>query len=191
MLQDASELQREPVAAAELMMSIKCGESDTTSGLGSCPTTSEAVDRHVAAGGTVLFGETSELTGGEQLIAARCVDDGVRKKFQDLYDGYLERIESQGANLLGSQPTQGNIRGGLSTIEEKAMGNIAKTGTVPVVAALEPAEAPDRARAQLHGHLVGGRRVHHPDGGGRRGRSTSSRPARATSSATRSSRSSS
>ncbi len=142
MLQDASELQREPVARAELMLSIKCGESDTTSGLGSCPTTSEAVDRHVAAGGTVLFGETSELTGGEQLIAARCVDEGVRKKFQDLYDGYLERIESQGANLLGSQPTQGNIRGGLSTIEEKAMGNIAKTGTVPVVAALEPAEAP-------------------------------------------------
>lgn len=141
-LQDASELTREPVERAELLMSIKCGESDTTSGLGSCPTTSEAVDRWVAAGGTVLFGETSELTGGEHLIAERCVDDGIRKKFQRLYDRYLERIEREGANLLGSQPTQGNIRGGLSTIEEKAMGNIAKTGTVPVVDALEPAQAP-------------------------------------------------
>ncbi|AYY13175.1 D-galactarate dehydratase [Actinobacteria bacterium YIM 96077] len=140
--QDASELQREPVERGELMLSIKCGESDTTSGLGSCPTTSEAVDRWVDAGGTVLFGETSELTGGEHLIAERCVNDEVRKKFQGLYDRYLARIEAEGANLLGSQPTQGNIRGGLSTIEEKAMGNIAKTGSVPVVDALEPAEAP-------------------------------------------------
>lgn len=142
MLRQASEFVREPVQLGELMMSIKCGESDTTSGLGSCPTTSRAVDRHVAHGGTVLFGETSELTGGEDLIAERCETDKVRKKFQGLYDRYLERVEAEGANLLGSQPTQGNIRGGLSTIEEKAMGNIAKTGTVPVVDALEAAEPP-------------------------------------------------
>ena len=143
-LQDASELRREPVRRNELMLSIKCGESDTTSGLGSCPTTAEVVDRWVDAGGTVLFGETSELTGGEHLIAQRCVDDDVRKKFQRIYDDYLGAIEAQGANLLGSQPTQGNIAGGLSTIEEKAMGNIAKTGTHPVVDALHPAEAPSR-----------------------------------------------
>ncbi|MGH3320113.1 MAG: IS1634 family transposase [Streptosporangiaceae bacterium] len=144
LVQDASEARREPVDRDELLMSIKCGESDTTSGLGSCPTTAQVVDRHVAANGTVLFGETSELTGGEQLIAERCVDDEVRKRFQDLYDRYLDRIEAEGANLLGSQPTQGNIRGGLSTIEEKAMGNIAKTGTAPVVEALGPAEPPTR-----------------------------------------------
>jgi (2R)-sulfolactate sulfo-lyase subunit beta len=145
LLQDASELRREPVERGEIMVSIKCGESDTTSGLGSCPTTAQVVDRHVAAGGTVLFGETSELTGGEHLIAERCATDEVRKKFQHLFDAYLERIEGEGADLLGSQPTQGNIRGGLSTIEEKAQGNIAKTGTVPVVDALGPAEAPTRA----------------------------------------------
>lgn len=144
-LQDASEARREPVEAREIMMSIKCGESDTTSGLGSCPTTAQVVDRHVAAGGTVLFGETSELTGGEHLIAERCIDDEVRKKFQTLYDNYLAEIEAQGADLLGSQPTQGNIRGGLTTIEEKAQGNIAKTGTVPVVDALEKAQRPTRA----------------------------------------------
>ena len=141
-VQDASECVREPVEPGELMMSIKCGESDTTSGLGSCPTTAQVVDRWVDAGGTVLFGETSELTGGEHLIAQRCVSDEVRKKFQSLYDEYLARIEREGANLLGSQPTQGNIAGGLSTIEEKAMGNIAKTGSRPVVDALRPAEAP-------------------------------------------------
>jgi (2R)-sulfolactate sulfo-lyase subunit beta len=141
-VRDASECQREPAEPGELMMSIKCGESDTTSGLGSCPTTAQVVDRWVDAGGTVLFGETSELTGGEHLIAARCADDETRKKFQFLYDNCLRRIEREGANLLGSQPTQGNIAGGLSTIEEKAMGNIAKTGSRPVVDALGAAEAP-------------------------------------------------
>jgi (2R)-sulfolactate sulfo-lyase subunit beta len=144
MLQDASELQREPIERKELTISIKCGESDTTTGLGSCPTVSQVVDRHVNAGGTVIFGETSELTGGEHLIAERCANEQVRKRFQAMYDGYIEEIESSGANLLGSQPTQGNIRGGLSTIEEKALGNIAKTGTVPIVDALEPAVAPTR-----------------------------------------------
>lgn len=143
-LQDASEAQREPIERREILLSIKCGESDTTSGLGSCPTTSKVVDAHIAAGGTVLFGETSELTGGEHVIAERCVNDEVRKKFQGMFDAYLARIEAEGANLLGSQPTQGNIRGGLSTIEEKAYGNIAKTGTVPVVDALEPTVAPTR-----------------------------------------------
>jgi (2R)-sulfolactate sulfo-lyase subunit beta len=141
-LADDSEQHREPVRRGEIMLSIKCGESDTTSGLGSCPTTAEAVDRWVDAGGTVLFGETSELTGGEDLIAARCVNDAVRARFQEIYDDYIEMIERTGANLLGSQPTQGNIRGGLSTIEEKAMGNIAKTGGRPVVGALAAAEPP-------------------------------------------------
>ena len=141
-LQDDSEKQREPVSRDEIMLSIKCGESDTTSGLGSCPTTAEAVDRWVDAGGTALFGETSELTGGEHLIAQRCVNDTVRGKFQSIFDSYMEMIDRADANLLGSQPTQGNIRGGLSTIEEKAMGNIAKTGTKPVIGALEAAEPP-------------------------------------------------
>jgi (2R)-sulfolactate sulfo-lyase subunit beta len=140
--QDASELPRVPVERGELLMSIKCGESDTTSGLGANPATSQVVDRHIAAGGTVLFGETTELTGGEHLIAARCVSDEVRKKFQHYFDEYLAMVERTGANLLGSQPTQGNIRGGLSTIEEKALGNIEKTGSMPVVDALGPAERP-------------------------------------------------
>jgi len=143
-LQDASEIKREPFERKELTISIKCGESDTTTGLGSCPTVAQAVDRHVNSGGTVIFGETSELTGGENLIAARCANEQVRAKFQAMYDGYIAEIEASKANLLGSQPTQGNIRGGLSTIEEKALGNIAKTGTVSVVDALEPAVTPTR-----------------------------------------------
>lgn len=143
-LQDASELQREPVERSDIMLTTKDGESDTTTGLGSCRITAYLSDRWIEDGGTMIFGETSELTGGEHLLAERCVDDEVRKRFQSFYDGYIEMIESTGANLLGSQPTQGNIAGGLSTIEEKALGNIVKTGTAPVVGALAPAEAPTR-----------------------------------------------
>ncbi|SFD35861.1 (2R)-sulfolactate sulfo-lyase subunit beta [Bacillus sp. OV194] len=138
----ASELQREPIELKDLTISIKCGESDTTTGMGSCPTVAQAVDRLVEAGATVFFGETSELTGGEHLIADRMANGDLKDKFMTIYDDYIGEIESQGVDLLGSQPTQGNIAGGLSTIEEKALGNIAKTGTKEVIGVLEPAEAP-------------------------------------------------
>lgn len=142
LVQHASELRRERIELGELTVSIKCGESDTTTGLASCPTVGVVVDELVDAGATVLFGETSELTGGEHLIAARCADDGLRARFMETYRRYVAGIEANGSDLLGSQPTQGNIAGGLSTIEEKALGNIQKTGTKPVVGVLEPAHAP-------------------------------------------------
>jgi (2R)-sulfolactate sulfo-lyase subunit beta len=141
-LQRASELRREPVELGELTVSIKCGESDTTTGLASCPTVGRVVDRLVDEGAIVLFGETPELTGGEHLIAARCADEGVRRQFMATYERYVSAIERNGADLFGSQPTQGNIAGGLSTIEEKALGNIEKTGARPVVGVLDRAEAP-------------------------------------------------
>jgi len=141
-VQNASELKREPIQLSEVWLSIKCGESDTTTGLASCPTVGRVVDAVVDAGGTVFFGETSELTGGEQLIAERCASDEVRARFQRVYDDYVSMIVSKGVDPFGSQPTQGNIRGGLSTIEEKALGNIEKTGTKPVIDVLGMAEAP-------------------------------------------------
>ena len=141
-VQWASELRREPVALEDLVVSIKCGESDTTTGLASCPTVGVAVDRLIESGSTVFFGETSELTGGEHLVAERMATPELRERFQSLYDDYVELIEAQSESLLGSQPTQGNIAGGLSTIEEKALGNIEKTGTKEVVGVLDPAEAP-------------------------------------------------
>lgn len=141
-LQDASELHREPVPISEAILSIKCGESDTTSGLASNPALGVAVDWLIDQGSTVIFGETSEITGAEHLIAKRCVTDEVRNKYLAFHEGYQSFIKAAGFDLLGSQPTQGNIAGGLSTIEEKAMGNIQKTGTKPVVDALAPAEAP-------------------------------------------------
>ena len=141
-VQWASERRREPVGPEELVVSIKCGESDTTTGLASCPTVGVAVDRLIESGATVFFGETSELTGGEHLIAERMATPELREEFQRVYDDYVELIEAQSEDLLGSQPTQGNIAGGLSTIEEKALGNIEKTGTKPVIGVLDPAEVP-------------------------------------------------
>jgi (2R)-sulfolactate sulfo-lyase subunit beta len=149
-VQWASELRREPVELDEIVVSIKCGESDTTTGLGSCPTVGVVVDRLVDAGGDVFFGETSELTGGEHLIADRMATPELRDAFMGVYDDYVGEIASQGVDLLGSQPTQGNIAGGLSTIEEKALGNIEKTGTKPVVSVLGPAEAPPAGTHGLH-----------------------------------------
>ena len=142
-VQWASELRREPIEFGELTASIKCGESDTTTGLASCPTVGRAVDRLVDKGATVFFGETSELTGGEHLIADRMATPELKEKFQATYDKYVALIETQSEDLLGSQPTQGNIAGGLSTIEEKALGNIEKTGTKEVIGVLEPAERPE------------------------------------------------
>ncbi|WP_160725978.1 UxaA family hydrolase [Bacillus sp. USDA818B3_A] len=143
-LQSASEIQRELVDLSEILVSIKCGESDTTTGLGSCPTVGNVVDRLVDNGGTVFFGETSELTGGEHLIVNRCESQEVKDKFLSIYNNYIEEIQSKGVDLLGSQPTEGNIRGGLTTIEEKALGNIEKTGSKTIVDALGPAETPTK-----------------------------------------------
>jgi len=149
-VQNATELRREPVELGDIVVSIKCGESDTTTGLGSCPTVGVAVDDLVEAGANVYFGETPELTGGEHLVAERCATPEVRDRFNELYRSYLAEIEASGADLLGSQPTEGNIAGGLSTIEEKALGNIEKTGTKPVVGALAAAEAPSNGTRGLY-----------------------------------------
>ncbi len=139
--QEASEVEREPVSLRELVLSIKCGESDPTLGLAGNPALGRVVNRLVDEGATVIFGETSELTGAEHLIAERCATPEVREAFLRTYRAYVALIESKGVDLLGSQPTEGNIRGGLTTIEEKALGNIQKTGTRPVRRVLRPAEA--------------------------------------------------
>src|ERR1700758_5375215 len=128
-LQRASETQRVECALNELWVSTKCGESDTTSGCGANPTVGDAFDKLYAAGCTLVFGETTELTGGEQIVAARCRDDKVRADFMRVFDRYQDVINRhKTTDLSDSQPTKGNIAGGLTTIEEKALGNIQKIG---------------------------------------------------------------
>jgi (2R)-sulfolactate sulfo-lyase subunit beta len=128
-LQWASELGREERPLKDLWVSTKCGESDTTSGCGANPTVGNAFDKLYPHGVTLVFGETTELTGGEHLVAERCRTPEVRKKFQFMFDRYQEVVNRHKTNdLQDSQPTKGNIEGGLTTIEEKALGNIQKIG---------------------------------------------------------------
>lgn len=144
-LQWASELQRTECDFSELYISVKCGESDTTTGLASCPTVGNVIDKHCAASGTASFGETSELTGAEHIVSAKAVNDAVRGEFMAAFDDYTQMILHEKRNDLSeSQPTKGNIAGGLSTIEEKALGNVEKLGKkTKFVGCLKPAEAPN------------------------------------------------
>jgi len=143
-LQAASETQREECELKDLWVSTKCGESDTTSGCGSNPTVGDAFDKLYASGCTLVFGETSELTGGESIVAARCRDDQVRAEFMRVFDRYQDMINRhKTSDLSDSQPTKGNIAGGLTTIEEKALGNLQKIGRKCVVdGVLDKAETP-------------------------------------------------
>ena len=140
----ASELQREEAPISELWVSTKCGESDTTSGCGANPTVGNAFDKLYPHGATLLFGETSEITGGEHLVAERCRTDEVRERFMFMFDRYQDMINRfKTSDLSDSQPTKGNIEGGLTTIEEKALGNIQKIGKECLVdGVLDKAEAP-------------------------------------------------
>jgi (2R)-sulfolactate sulfo-lyase subunit beta len=141
-VQFASELPRVPVKWEEIWVSTKCGESDTTSGLASNPTVGRVFERLEKTGNTLLFGETTEVTGAEDKIIDNCVNPQVAAQFKTAFENYQDLVQSQGVSLLGTQPTEGNIRGGLSTIEEKALGNVEKMGRCRVVSFLKPAEEP-------------------------------------------------
>ena len=142
MVKESSDKKRKDFDVSNLVVSTKCGESDTTSGLASNPTVGVVFDRLIDEGATVIFGETSELTGAEEYVARKCATPELREKFQKIFDDYQKDIVKEGADLLGSQPTKGNIKGGLSTIEEKAFGNIQKAGTKQILGVLEYAEEP-------------------------------------------------
>jgi len=143
-VQWASELRREERPLRDLWVSTKCGESDTTSGIGANPCVGNAFDKLYEHGVTLVFGETTELTGGEQLVAARCRTPEVRDKFLFMFNRYQEVVNRhKTSDLMDSQPTKGNIAGGLTTIEEKALGNIQKIGKRCMVdGVLDKAEVP-------------------------------------------------
>ena len=143
-MQWASELRREERPLKDLWVSTKCGESDTTSGIGANPCVGNAFDKLYEHGVTLVFGETTELTGGEQLVAARCRTPEVRDRFMFMFNRYQDVIDRhKTSDLMDSQPTKGNIAGGLTTIEEKALGNIQKIGRLcKVDGVLDKAEVP-------------------------------------------------
>ena len=146
-VQAASELEREKCSVKDLWVSVKCGESDTTSGLASNPTVGNFIDKMDAWGATTCFGETSEITGAELNCAKRGKTKEIGAKFLKTWQSYNDDVIEQFKtdDLSDSQPTKGNIEGGLSTIEEKAFGNLEKIGKkTSYIDVLGPAEAPCR-----------------------------------------------
>jgi (2R)-sulfolactate sulfo-lyase subunit beta len=144
-LQWASELKREQCDISELWVSTKCGESDTTTGLASCPTVGNMYDKLIPRGIYGVFGETSEITGAEHLCKERAATPDVAEKWYRIWKAYQDDVieAHKTDDLSESQPTKGNIAGGLTTIEEKALGNLEKIGhDCRYIDALEPAEAP-------------------------------------------------
>jgi (2R)-sulfolactate sulfo-lyase subunit beta len=144
-VQWASELEREECAIDELWVSTKCGESDTTTGLSSCPTVGNMYDKLIPKGITGVFGETSEITGAEHIAKQRAINVKVGEKWMKVFQAYQDEvIEAHKVDdLSDSQPTKGNIAGGLTTIEEKALGNLEKIGRkCRFIEVLEPAETP-------------------------------------------------
>ena len=144
-VQWASELKREECDISELWVSTKCGESDTTTGLASCPTVGNMYDKLIPRGLYGVFGETSEITGGEHLAKARAASPEIGEKWFKVWQAYEDEViqAHKTDDLSESQPTKGNIFGGLTTIEEKALGNLEKIGrTCKYIDVLAPAEAP-------------------------------------------------
>ena len=146
MVHFATELQREECDISELWISTKCGESDTTTGLGSNPTVGNMYDKLLPVGITGCFGETSEITGAEHICRRRAVNEEVGERWYKMWKAYQDEVifAHQTDDLSDSQPTKGNIEGGLTTIEEKALGNLEKIGRTSMYKEiLGPAETPN------------------------------------------------
>jgi altronate dehydratase large subunit len=140
---EAARLKRQEADISELTLGLKCGGSDTTSGLVSNPVSGYVADKIIAAGGTTIFTETPEILGAEHVLAKRAVNPQVAGRILEFAAITETRINNMGVDLRGSEPTPANIQGGLTTIEEKSLGAIVKAGTAPLQGALQYGERPD------------------------------------------------
>ncbi len=132
-----SGFQREPVDASNIVMAIKCGASDATSGMASNCVVGRIADRIVDLGATVIFGETTEFIGAEHILSRRAINKAVGEEIYRIVESMETRAKSLGCDMRKGQPTPGNIAGGLSSIEEKSLGAIVKSGTRPIQGILE------------------------------------------------------
>jgi altronate dehydratase large subunit len=138
----ASSIRRQPCPMSALTVGVECGGSDTTSGLTCNPVIGRMADRLIDDGGTVIISETSEFFGAEHLFAQRAADPAVGRAFTEMVRRLEQEALSRGQDIRGTNPTPDNIRGGLSTIEEKALGAMAKSGTRPLRGVLTYGQAP-------------------------------------------------
>ena len=139
MAKDVAELKREPFPLSKLTLAVECGGSDATSGLAANPAVGVAADMLVDEGGTVIFGETQEMTGTQQVLTKRAVNEGVAKAIRDMIGRQEKRMRAMGVDSRFM--SRGNIDGGLTTIEEKSLGAVRKGGTRPIQGVLENSRA--------------------------------------------------
>ena len=139
---EASKIKGEEFPDSELVLGVKCGASDTTSGLASNPAAGVACDLLIDKGGTCIFGETTEFIGAEHILTRRAATPQVANKIMDIVMRMEKRVTAMGFDMRGGQPSGGNIAGGLTTIEEKSLGAIVKGGTKPIKEVYEYGERP-------------------------------------------------
>ncbi len=142
MVAEASQMQRKPFPVSYLTLGVKCGGSSAVSGIAGNSVTGRVLDRLISEGGTAIFSETTEVIGADHLLAKRAINEKVARQFRAAVDRMEARIKGTGEDIRGSQPTRGNIAEGLTTIEEKSLGALAKTGTSPLRGVLEYGEKP-------------------------------------------------
>lgn len=140
MVEAASAQRPEFVSLSELVLGVECGGTDTTSGIAANPALGYVADSVVRAGGTVYLSETSEWMGAEQVLAKRArtkaVSDDIWAAVRRIEDSAIAR----GVDIRGANPVPDNIRGGITTIEEKSLGAIIKGGTTEIQGVLPYAQ---------------------------------------------------
>ncbi|GEN36151.1 UxaA family hydrolase [Aneurinibacillus danicus] len=144
MVQDASALPREPFDFSELIVATECGGSDACSGLSANPAVGVVSDMIVDRGGTAILAETTELIGAEHLLAERAVDERVVKRVYEVIEAMEQRAIMMGVDIRTGNPSPGNRKGGLTTLEEKSLGAAAKAGTRPLQELIDYAQAPTK-----------------------------------------------
>ena len=142
LLKDLSAMRRSPADLSDLLIGVECGRSDTGSGVASNPLVGRVADVVAAAGGRVVAGETMEWFGAEHLLEKRAASPEVARSIRAAVDARMKRAEAVGLNLIGNNPGPVNVEMGLSTLEEKSLGAITKTGTAPIQGVVQHGEAP-------------------------------------------------
>jgi len=142
MVYEASKLRRVEAGDEHLCLGVKCGYSDTTSGIAGNPAIGYLFDKVVGAGGTAFFGETTEIIGAEHSLAKRAATPQVAKAILDAVARREEMAKSTGLDIRTINPVPSNIKGGISSLEEKSLGAIHKAGTAPIQGVLQYAERP-------------------------------------------------
>ncbi len=132
LVEQAASVERCEMGLSDLVLGTNCGGSDATSGLAANPVVGVVSDAVTAAGGTVMLGETTELIGTEDILAARAVSRAVSDDIYRIVGGLERSFAEAGVDVRGANPSPGNMAGGLSTLEEKALGGISKGGTAPI-----------------------------------------------------------